>query len=92
MVDTPVREVPDALVIRANNFFHAGWIAGVLGLPENDFDEQDMLIRELERESWQLGWKTARESNPIHIGIFIKMSDSTPDHVTRPERVGGEAT
>lgn len=56
---------PTGLVVRGNNWFHDGWISGLLGLPPRDFlkeGDHDHLIRDIDIDSWKLGYETAIES------------------------------
>lgn len=53
---------PPGVLLTANNWFHEGWLFAVLGLPRKEFDDPDNPVRDIDIESWEWGYKTAKET------------------------------
>lgn len=66
-------ETPPGIIITTNNWFHEGWLFGILGLPERKFIDPDRLVRDIDIDSWRCGYEMAKETPSLLKGTFIKM-------------------
>lgn len=69
----PIKTKPDPIVIEGSNFFHAGWIAGVLGQPEREFDDINNPTANEDCDAWREGWKMATETNFSITDVVARM-------------------
>lgn len=66
-----VLKSPPGIVLVANNWFHEGWLYGALGLPRKNWGmggwhgDPDRLVSDIDCESWEEGYKMARETHGI---------------------------
>lgn len=67
----PVK-TPPSVTITCNNWFHEGWLYGLLGLEPPAFNNPGNPMSDLDIESFEIGYSTARETDLIvHISSVI---------------------
>lgn len=59
MAETPVQTVPNGVVIRGDNWFHQGWLEGLLGLPTRSWDQMSPLVRDADIDAYTDGYDMA---------------------------------
>lgn len=55
--------IPPPLTIRANNWFHDGWLHAVLGLGKRIWDNVDDPVRDEDIDAWVDGYDMAVETD-----------------------------
>lgn len=72
---TAVNKPPD-VIIKADNWFHLGWLHAVLGLEKWHFDSMDYLVADENCEAYIDGYQMAMESGfDIITGVVKAMTE-----------------
>jgi hypothetical protein len=75
MSTTAKQETPDSFLIDANNWFHAGWLAGVLGLPQRVFNDVNRPVRDVDCDAWHEGYNVAIDTRYVFTDIVTRMRE-----------------
>lgn len=55
---------PPGVTLKGGNWFHDGWLFGLLGLDPRPFDDYDNPVRDADIDAWHEGYDMARETDP----------------------------
>lgn len=58
---------PGVITLTPRNFFHEGWLWGLLGMPPRAFTSVDHPVRDVDINAWRDGYGTARQSSSLAI-------------------------
>ena len=67
---------PPGIIITGNNWFHDGWLFGILGLPKRTFDSPDAPVRDIDIDAWEDGYQMAVETRAPMTNVFRSMQEA----------------
>lgn len=67
------RSTPTGIRIIGENWFHDGWISGILGLPPREFFDADNPVLDVDIDSWREGYAMGMETQNDLRPVFQKM-------------------
>jgi hypothetical protein len=78
---------PGVITLTPNNWFHEGWLFGVLGMPERKFNNPDRPVRDVDIDSWREGYAMARENSTARtIGYSLQAMHSHGEIIINVEK------